>query len=114
MFKSTVSVLAAAVLLSPAAFAEGGRKVTLTHDYDAALLSSDEGASLLVGELTRAAKRTCTSRIPAYGGVYTDQACAEYLVAAAVKDIHAAQSAAGVDMAPSFERIALTHLASAD
>jgi len=33
---------------------------------------------------------------------------------AAVKEIHAAQAAAGVDAAPSFERIALTQLASGD
>jgi hypothetical protein len=32
----------------------------------------------------------------------------------AVKEIHAAKTAAGVDVAPSFERIALMQLASAD
>jgi UrcA family protein len=114
MFKSTVSVLVAAVLLSPAAFAEGKKEVTLSHDYDAALLASDEGASVLLAELTKAARRTCTSRIPAYGGVYTDLACADSLVMAAVKEIHTAQTAAGADIAPSFERIALMQLASAD
>ncbi len=114
MLKSTVSVLVAAVLLSPAAFAESGKQVTLKHDYDAALLSSDEGASFLVTELTRAAKRACTSRVPVYGGLYTDQICTASLVSSAVKEIHEAQSAAGVEIAPSFERIALTQLASAD
>lgn len=114
MFKSTIPVLAAVLLLSPAAVAEGKKEVTLTHDYDAALLSSDAGTSLLMDELTKAARRTCTSRIPAYGGMYTDLGCAESLVSAAVKDIHAAQAAAGTQMAPSFERLALTRLASAD
>jgi len=114
MFKSTVSVLVAAVLLSPAAFAESGKIVTLKHDYDAALLASDEGASDLLTALTRAAKRACSSRVPAYGGFYTDLDCADSLVKAAVKEIHAAQTAAGVEMAPAFERIALTQLASAD
>jgi hypothetical protein len=33
---------------------------------------------------------------------------------AAEKEIHAAPAAAGVDVAPSFERIALTQRASAD
>lgn len=68
MSKSTVSVLVAAAVLSPAAFAQGRKAPTLSHEYDAALLASDEGASVLLAGLTRAAKRTCTSRIPAYGG----------------------------------------------
>ncbi len=114
MFKSTVSALAAAVLLSPAAFAETGKMVTLTHDYDAGLLSSEAGASVLMADLKRAARRACTSRIPASGGYYTDTACADSLIAAAVKQIHEAHSAQGMEMAASFERIALTQLASAD
>ena len=114
MFKPTVSVLVAALVLSPLACAEGLRKVTLKHDYDTALLSTDEGAGILLADLTRAAKRVCTSRIPAYGGQYVDDACAESLVLSAVKEIHAVQSEAGVEIAPAFERAALTQLASAD
>jgi UrcA family protein len=114
MFKSTVSALAAVVLLSPAAFAEDGKMVTLSHDYDAALVSSDAGADALLAELEKAAKRTCTSRIPGTGGYYLDAACADTLLVAAVKQIHETHTAAGLDVAPAFERIALTHLASAD
>jgi hypothetical protein len=66
------------------------------------------------GTLGEAAKRTCTSRIPAYGGFCTDLACADPLVTAAVQEIQAAQTAAGGNIAPSFERIALTQLASTD
>jgi len=61
MFQSTVPVLVAAVLLSPAAFVEAKKEVALKHDYGAPLLACDEGASVLLAELTRAAKRTCTS-----------------------------------------------------
>ncbi|MCU0730445.1 MAG: UrcA family protein [Hyphomonas sp.] len=114
MFKTTVAAVAAAVLLSPAAFAEGGKMVTLSHDYDAALVSSDTGASVLLAQLERAAKRTCTSRIPGTGGQYMDAACADALLVAAVKQIHETHTAAGLDVAPAFERIALTQLASAD
>jgi hypothetical protein len=64
--------------------------------------------------LPEAAKRTCTSRMPAYGGFCSDLACADSLVAAAAQEIHAAQTAAGANIAPSFERIALTQLASTD
>ncbi|MBI1254352.1 MAG: hypothetical protein GC196_08430 [Hyphomonas sp.] len=114
MFKSTVPVLVAAVLLSSAAFAEGQKEVSLKHDYDASLLASDEGASVLLAALTRAAKRTCTSCIQASGGFCTDLACADPLVTAAVQEIHTAQTAAGANIAPSFGRIALTQLASTD
>ena len=114
MFKFTVSAVAAVVLMPAAAFAESGKMVTLSHDYDAALVSSDAGASTLLSELERAAKRTCTSRIPGAGGYYVDTACADALVVAAVKQIHETHTAAGMDVAPAFERIALTQLASAD
>lgn len=114
MLKSTITVLVAAFALSPAALADGVKKVTLTHQYDAALLSSDEGASTLLTELERAAERTCTSRVPAYGGQFIDETCADSLFRAAVKQIHAAESADGVTFAPAFERVALTQLASAD
>lgn len=114
MLKSTVAAVAAAVFLAPAAFAEGGKMVTLSHDYDASLVSSDAGAGALLAELKQAAKRVCTSRIPGAGGQYVDTACADSLVVAAVKQIHETHTAAGLDVAPSFERIALTQLASAD
>ena len=67
MIKSTVSVLAAALLLSPVALAQGGKMVTLTHTYDTALVSSEDGAAELLADLTSAAKRACTSRAPVLG-----------------------------------------------
>ncbi len=114
MFKLTASALAAALILAPAALADEIKQVTLTHEYDAALLSTDEGASVILGDLEQATKRLCTSRIPAYGGTYTDKACVEGLMLAAVKEIHAAQTKAGVMVAPRFEQMALTQLASAE
>ena len=114
MFKLTASALAAALILAPAALADEVKQVTLTHKYDAALLSTDEGASVILGDLEQATERLCTSRIPAYGGMYTDKACAEGLMASAVKEIYAAQTEAGVRIAPAFERVALTQLASAE
>ena len=114
MIKSTVSVLAAALILSPVALAQGGKMVTLTHTYDTALVSSEDGAAELLADLTSAAKRACTSRAPVLGMDYTDTACAETLVVAAVNQIQLETKQAGTDMAPSLERIALTQLASAN
>lgn len=114
MFKSTVSAVLAALVLAPAAYAEGGTRVTLSHTYDAAQLQSDEGAAALIADLKKAAKRVCTTRLPASGTPYIDRGCAESLVIAAVKDIHAAQTEAGMTIAPAFERVALVQLASAD
>ncbi|MFN3912732.1 UrcA family protein [Hyphomonas sp.] len=114
MFKSTVSVLAAVALLSPIAVAERAKLVTLTHVYDKAQLSSEDGAAELLTGLTRAAKRVCTSRAPLVSMDYTDKACAESLVVAAVRQIQLEAAEAGIGMAPSLERIALTQLASAN
>jgi UrcA family protein len=114
MIRSTLAVVAAAFVMTPAALAEGQREVTLKHQYDAALLASDEGASLLLAKLERAAKRTCTSRAPASGGEFTDKACAEALYAAAIKQIYATERTQGAAIAPAFEREALTQLASAE
>lgn len=114
MFKPTALAALALVAFTPAAVAEGGKMVTLKHEYDAALLASDDGAKALLADLTRAAKRTCTSRVPALGGLYTDTACTDLLVAAAVQKIHADQLEEGTAMAPAFEKVALTQIASAN
>ncbi|HRJ01101.1 MAG TPA: UrcA family protein [Hyphomonas sp.] len=114
MLKSTLTVLAAAAFLVPAALAEGGQTVTLKHDYDASLLSDDAGAAQILSELKRAAARACTSRVPAYGGQFTDPVCTDYLYEAAVKQIHETGLAAGISFAPQFELAALTQIASID
>lgn len=113
MFKPTLAALAAVFALSPAAFAET-RLVTLSHQYDTALLATDEGAAQLLSDLTRAARRTCTSRVPASGVTFTDAACVDALFVAAIKQIHAAHVEAGTAIAPAFEQVALTQLASSD
>ncbi|MFN4226426.1 MAG: UrcA family protein [Hyphomonas sp.] len=113
MLKSTVTVLAAATMLVPVATAEG-LKATLKHDYDIAALSDDAAATKLLSDLRRAAARACTSRVPAYGGQFTDPVCTASLYEAAVRQIHEKGLATGVDFAPSFERAALTRIASID
>lgn len=113
MLKTTLTVLAAATLLVPAALAEG-KNVTLTHSYDVEALSDDLGAAKLLIDLKRAAERVCTTRVPAYGGMFTDEACAESLFEAAVQQIHQTGMASGVNFAPAFERAALTQIASAN
>lgn len=113
MLKTTLTVLAAATLLVPAALAEG-QAVTLTHQYDVEALSDDTGAAKLLVDLKRAADRVCTTRVPAYGGMFTDDTCADSLFEAAVKQIHETGMASGIDFAPSFERAALTQIASAN
>jgi UrcA family protein len=111
MIKLTVSALSAAVLLSTVALAEGAKPVTLTHTYDMTLVSSEAGAAELLADLTSAAKRACTSRVPVMGN-YTDKACAESLVVAAVKQIQSASAEAGTDLAPTLQRVAQVQLAS--
>lgn len=114
MLKATLTVLAAATILAPAALAESGKPVTLSLEYDTALLTSDASVAELLGDVKRAATRTCTSRIPAFGAYYIDKDCAASLYLAAVKQIHESGRDAGIDVAPAIEQAALTQLASAD
>lgn len=113
MLKFAVMAAVAVTALAPAALADS-KKVTLKHQYDTALVSSDDGAAELLTELTRAANRACTSRVPAVSVSYTDEACVNSLLTAAVKQIHEASLDAGVAIAPTFEKAALTKVASLD
>lgn len=114
MFKPTSMILAAAMLLTPFAAAQGGAEVTLRMDYDPALLASDEGADSLITLLKREARKVCSQRIPATGGTYVDQDCVAGLMAAAIQQIHADQSAAGTAIAPGFEKLVTVEYALAN
>lgn len=114
MFRPTSMILAAAMMLTPFAAAEGGTEVTLRMDYDPALLASDDGADGLVRSLKRQARKVCSQRIPATGGYYIDQDCVSSLMAAAVHQIHEHQSAAGTQIAPGFEKLVTVEYALAN
>jgi len=112
MFKPTVSILAAAMILAPVASAESLkgterlREVTLHMEYDPAKLTTEEGTASLVKSLKREARRACSQRISVMSSYYVDFDCADTLVKAAIQKIHADQSEAGLDIAPSFQRLA--------
>lgn len=114
MFKPTTMILAAAMVLTPIAAAEGGKEVTLRMNYDPGLLASDDGAGSLITSLKREARKVCSQRIPATGGTYIDQDCVTSLMTAAVHQIHEDQSAAGTPIAPGFEKLVTVEYALAN
>lgn len=106
MLKVTSTILAAAMVLTPVAVAGPVKEVTLKMDYDPALLSTDAGVETLVSDLETKARKVCSQRIPAIGSIYVDTECSANLVKAAVQQIHADQSEAGLDIAPGFQTLA--------
>ena len=114
MLKATSMILAAAMVLTPVAVAGPVKEVTLTMDYDPALLASEDGAATLVADLESKARKLCSQRVPALGTVYVDAECSASLVKAAVAQIHADQSELGLELAPAFQRLAAVDYALAN
>lgn len=114
MLKATSMILAAAMVLTPVAAAESLKEVTLTMDYDPALLTSDAGAESIISELKREARKVCSQRLPAIGSIYVDTTCADSLVKAAVQQIEADVSGAGQAVSPGFARLAAVDYALAN
>lgn len=106
MFKPTATILAAALILSPAAFAQAPTEVTLHVSYDPQLLASEAGSAELVRTLRREARKVCSHTIVITGTPYTDRVCVDNLVTEAIRQIHSDQSAAGQAIAPAFEQLA--------
>lgn len=105
MLKATSMILAAAMVLAPVAAAESLKEVTLTMDYDPALLTTEAGVETLVSDLESKARKLCSQRVPAIGAIYVDDTCSASLVKAAVQQIHADQATA-VELAPAFQELA--------
>ncbi len=55
-------ILAAAMALAPVAVAGPAKEVTLTMDYDPALLTTDAGVESLVSSLESKARKLCSTK----------------------------------------------------
>jgi UrcA family protein len=114
MFKPVVTILAAALILSPVAAASGMTEVTLQMNYDPAKLETDAGSAEIVSELRREARKLCTHRLMVIGAPMVDHACAESLVKAAIEQIHADQTEAGRALSPAFKSLVAVNYAQAN
>lgn len=114
MFKPTATILGAALLLTPIAFASDLKEVTLRVNYDPAVLETEAGSAELVRELRRESRKVCSHRVIITGTPYVDRGCVDSLVSAAIQQIHADQTQAGQAIAPAFERLAVLDYAQAN
>ena len=113
MLKPIVSIMAAAVMLSPMAVAETLTPITVSIEYDKDLLASDAGAAVVMNSITTQAKKACTTYVPVFGGNYTDRSCVKDIVSSAIRKIHEQQALEGRDTADVFASKAVMYLADA-
>jgi UrcA family protein len=95
MLKPIVSIMAAAMILTPLAVAGEKTPITVDISYDKTLLASEAGAAKVLKGIKSQAKAACTSYTPTASGFYTDTLCAKSVVASAVSKIKEQQAQDG-------------------
>lgn len=109
MLKPILSIMAAAMMLSPLAVAGELKTVTVNISYEKASLASETGASEVLKSIKSQAKVACTSYTPTVSGFYTDTKCVRTLVKSAVSQIREKQAQGGFATAGVFaSNIAMT------
>ncbi|KCZ60200.1 UrcA family protein [Hyphomonas chukchiensis] len=114
MLKPIASIMAAAVILSPVAFAEAQTPITVEIEYDKDLVALDSGAPVVMASIESQAKKACTSYVPVFGGYYTDRSCVDDIVSAAISKINEQQASEGRKTADKFAQQAVMILADAE
>lgn len=114
MLKPIVSIMAAAVILSPLAVAGELKPVTVSISYEKALLASETGATEVLKSIKSQAKAACTSYTPTISGFYTDTKCVKALVESAVSKIRDQQAQEGFATAGVFASNTAMTLADAE
>ena len=75
MLKPIVSIMAAAMILSPLAVAGEKTPITVSIAYDKDMLATKAGAAEVLDAITDQAKDACTSYVHVFGGNHTDRKC---------------------------------------
>lgn len=96
MSKSLLTAMACAVALAPAALAETGDWITVELEYDAAQLSTPEGAADVIDSLETQARRACTRSHAIKPTNRVDEVCADDLTAKGIAAIKAKQPGAAL------------------
>lgn len=95
-------LVAGAVALAPAAFADSSKEITVALEYDSSLLSSDAGAAQVLASLEAQADRACLRSRTLLVTERIDEACATDVVAKAIAEIHSKESAGAAPLAGIF------------
>jgi len=113
MKKLMFAVAAFAVIAPFTATAEDLKPITVEIQYDHALLVSDAGAKVVLGEIRQQARTACTTSGSKFGrGPVVDRNCADDVMAKAAVKILQSREAMGLDTAPAFARVATIETAS--
>ncbi|WP_373008485.1 UrcA family protein [Hyphomonas sp.] len=114
MLKPIVSIMAAAMFLSPLAVAGEQKPITVSIAYDKDMLATKSGAAEVLDAITDQAKEACTTYVPVFGGDYTDRKCVSSIVSSAVSKIRDQQALEGRETAGEFASSDVVILADAE
>lgn len=114
MLKPIVSIMAAAMILSPLAVAGEATPITVSIAYDKEMLATKAGAAEVLDAITDQAKDACTTYVPVFGGNYTDRKCVSSIVTSAVSKIREQQALEGREAAGEFASAAAMIFADAE
>jgi UrcA family protein len=114
MLKPIVSIMAAAMILSPLAVAGEKTPITVSIAYDKDMLATKAGAAEVLDAITDQAKDACTSYVHVFSGNYTDRKCVKSIVTSAVSKIREQQALEGRDAAGEFASSDAVILADAE
>jgi UrcA family protein len=112
MFAAAALTAFGAALVPSAAQAETLTPITVSIQYDHALLASDIGAEAMLDNMRQQARDACTTRGAKFGrGPMVDRSCADDVVAKAAVKILKEREAKGLTTAPVFARVATVETA---
>ncbi len=109
----TTIILAAVSLIPMTAFAERLVPVSVEIEYDAAALSTNQGAIETMNSISSTITAACQVKQSISAASRTDKKCVEDLTAQAIRKITSATADAGLAIAPAFlkseEKILAAH-----
>ena len=112
MMKPLFAAAALAACVPFAASAEQVKPITVSIEFDHALLGSDAGAEKVIADIREQARTACTSRSSKYGHAPTvDRSCADDVMSKAAVKILQEREDMGLDTAPAFARVAIVKTA---
>jgi UrcA family protein len=113
MKKLMLAAAAFAVIAPFTASADELKPITVVIKYDHALLGSDAGAEIVLGDIRQQARSACTSSGSKFGrSPAVDRTCAHDVMAKAAVKILKDRESMGLETAPAFARVATIETAS--
>lgn len=106
MKKLIGSIIVASTMLAPAAFAKSETPVSITIEYDTALLEDETTALELLASIETQARSACMYYTGIQAGLAEDETCTSELVAGAVSQISAEQARLGKATPSVFSSVA--------